>query len=63
MFDLLLPDAIPESWIEQVEFDIRAEVPATFPEPPLDLDRVDAATESTIEQVRHAYFPAFGLEP
>jgi acetoin utilization protein AcuC len=30
MSDTELPDALPESWIEQVEFDVRAEVPATF---------------------------------
>jgi acetoin utilization protein AcuC len=58
-----LPDAIPESWIEQVEFDIRGEVPATFSEPPMDLDRFDPSTESTIERVRGTCFPFFGLEP
>ena len=63
MCDVPLPDAIPESWIEQVEFDIRREVPATFSEPPLEPDRVDGSTESTIEQVRRLCFPAFGLEP
>jgi hypothetical protein len=30
-----LPDAIPESWIEQIEFELRAEVPVTFSEPSL----------------------------
>jgi len=30
-----LPDAIPESWIEQIEFEVRAEVPVTFSEPSL----------------------------
>jgi acetoin utilization protein AcuC len=30
-----LPDALPETWIEQVEFQIRAEVPVTFSEPGL----------------------------
>ena len=63
MAGVSLPDAIPESWIEQVEFDIRGPVPATFSEPPLDLDRVDASTESTIDDVRRACFPFFGLEP
>jgi acetoin utilization protein AcuC len=63
MAGVSLPDAIPESWIEQVEFDIRGEVPATFSEPPLDLDRLDASTESTIELVRRTCFPSFGLEP
>ena len=63
MADVPLPDAIPESWIEQVEFDIRGEVPATFSEPPMDLDRSDPSTESTIERVRGTCFPFFGLEP
>jgi acetoin utilization protein AcuC len=35
MVGATLPDALPESWIEQVEFEIRAEVPVTFSEPPL----------------------------
>ena len=30
-----LPDELPESWIEEVEFQIRSEVPATFSEPEL----------------------------
>jgi acetoin utilization protein AcuC len=35
MADAELDDAIPESWIEQVEFQVRAEVPVTFSEPTL----------------------------
>ncbi|MGE5227778.1 MAG: acetoin utilization protein AcuC [Planctomycetaceae bacterium] len=30
-----LDDALPEEWIERVEFRLRSEVPATFSEPPL----------------------------
>ena len=63
MAGVSLPDAIPGSWIEQVESDIGGQVPATFSEPPLDLDRLDPSTESTIERVRRACFPSFGLEP
>jgi acetoin utilization protein AcuC len=63
MAGVSLPDAIPGSWIEQVESDIGGQVPATFSEPPLDLDRLDPSTESTIEHVRRACFPSFGLEP
>jgi acetoin utilization protein AcuC len=63
MCDVELPDAIPESWIEQVEFDIRGPVPATFSEPPFDGDRLDPSTESTIERVKQGCFPFFGLEP
>ena len=58
-----LPDAIPDDWTEKVRIDTGAEVPATFSELPLDLDRLDPSTESTIERVRRACFPSFGLEP
>jgi acetoin utilization protein AcuC len=58
-----LPDAIPDAWIERVRTEAGAEVPATFSEPPMDLDRLDPSTESTIERVRRACFPFFGLEP
>jgi acetoin utilization protein AcuC len=58
-----LPDALPESWIEKVEFELRGEVPATFSEPPVDGDRLDGETEATIEVVRGTCFPFFGLEP
>ena len=58
-----LPDALPESWIERVEFDLRREVPATFTDPPVDGDRLDPETEATIELVRATCFPFFGLEP
>ena len=30
-----LPDELPEGWIEQAEFELRAEVPITFSEPAL----------------------------
>jgi acetoin utilization protein AcuC len=63
MSGVLLPDEIPGAWLERVELDTGAEVPPTFSEPPLDLDRLDASTESTIERVRRACFPSFGLEP
>jgi acetoin utilization protein AcuC len=63
MSGVLLPDEIPGAWLERVELDTGAEVPSTFSEPPLDPDRLDASTESTIERVRRACFPSFGLEP
>ena len=63
MCDAALPDALPESWIEQVELDIHGEVPATFSEPPLDGDRLDARTEATIDEVKRTSFPFFGLRP
>jgi len=63
MSGVALPDALPESWIEAVEFELRREVPATFTDPPVDGDRLDPETESTIELVRRTCFPFFGLEP
>ena len=63
MCDVTLPDAIPEAWIEQVEFDIRGPVPVTFSEPPFDGDRLDPSTGSTIERVKESCFPFFGLVP
>jgi acetoin utilization protein AcuC len=61
MSDVHLPDALPESWIEQVELEIRGEVPVTFSEPPLERDELDPTTESTIETVERVCFPFFGL--
>ena len=63
MCEAELPDALPESWIEQVEFDIGGEVPATFSEPPLEPDELDDRTERTIDQVERTCFPFFGLRP
>ena len=63
MCDAELPDALPGSWIEQVELDIHGEVPATFSEEPLDGDRLDARTEATIDEVQRTCFPFFGLRP
>ncbi len=56
-----LPDQLPESWIEKVEFDIRAPVPTTFGEDRLPNDRLDEETESVIRQVKRTCFPFFGL--
>jgi hypothetical protein len=63
MCDSELPDALPESWIEQVEFEVRREVPSTFSEPALERDLLDPGTERTIETVKQICFPFFGLEP
>lgn len=57
-----LPDHLPEGWIETVEFEIRAEVPVTFSDPPVEGDHLDGETEATIELVRKTCFPFFGLE-
>ncbi|MFB3738234.1 MAG: acetoin utilization protein AcuC [Candidatus Velamenicoccus archaeovorus] len=58
-----LPDALPEGWIETVEFDIRASVPTTFGEEPVSDDVLDPETESVIELVKRTCFPFFGLAP
>jgi hypothetical protein len=58
-----LPDGLPESWIEEVETDLRGEVPATFSEPPLDGDALDDGTQRTIDEVKRTCFPFFGLRP
>ena len=63
MCDAELPDALPASWIEEVELDIHGEVPVTFSEQPLDGDRLDARTEATIDEVKRTSFPFFGLRP
>ena len=63
MADAELPDAVPGSWIEQVELDIGGEVPATFSEPPLERDELDGGTERTIDEVKGACFPFFDLRP
>jgi acetoin utilization protein AcuC len=58
-----LPDGLPESWIEVVEFEVRRAVPSTFSEPSFGDDRVDAETEALIDQVKRTCFPYFGLVP
>jgi len=58
-----LPEHLPESWIEQVELAIGAEVPATFTETPLPHGRPDTETRGVIHLVRQSVFPALGLEP
>ncbi|HEX2425483.1 MAG TPA: acetoin utilization protein AcuC [Actinomycetota bacterium] len=61
MIEAELPEQLPESWIEQVEFALRAPVPETFDEPepshvaPADNARRVAAV------VRRSAFPALGL--
>jgi acetoin utilization protein AcuC len=62
MCDAELPDALPETWIEKVELEVRREVPATFSEPPMPEDRLSAENEAIIEQVRRTSFPHFGLD-
>jgi hypothetical protein len=62
MCEAELPDALPETWIEKVELEVRREVPATFSEPPMEGDRLSGENEAIIEQVRRTSFPHFGLE-
>ena len=57
-----LPDHLPESWLEDVEFQLRGEVPATFSEEPMP-PREDTETRGVIHLVRQSLFPGLGLEP
>lgn len=63
MADAELPDHLPESFIEQVEFQLRAGVPTTFSEEPLPEPDPDVEVEGVIHLVRQAIFPRHGLEP
>ncbi len=56
-----LPDQLPESWIETVEFQVRREVPSTFSEPPFGEDLVGEEAMSVIRLVKQTCFPFFGL--
>lgn len=58
-----LPDHLPESWLEHVEFQLRGEVPATFTDEPLPERGEDTETRGVVQLVRQALFPGFGLEP
>ncbi len=63
MAEFGLPDALPESWLEQVEFQVRGEVPATFSEPALPSFGGERETRGVIELVRRVTFPPLGLRP
>jgi acetoin utilization protein AcuC len=63
MAEAELSDALPESWIEHVEFQVRGEVPVTFTEEALPSEGEDAGTRGVIHLVRQVAFPALGLEP
>jgi acetoin utilization protein AcuC len=58
-----LDDALPGSWIESVEAEVRRAIPVTFGEPAVEDDRLDPETESTIALVRRTCFPYLGVEP
>lgn len=63
MADAEIPDELPESFIEAIEFRLRAEVPATFSEDPLPEPERDEDVEDVIALVRRTIFPRLGLEP
>jgi acetoin utilization protein AcuC len=63
MSDTQLPDALPQSWIEDTEFQVRSALPTTFVDEPLPETGDDAETRSVIQLVRRTCFPALGLEP
>lgn len=62
MAETELPDHLPESWIERVEFEIRAAVPATFSEERMSPGGEDVETRGVIDLVRRSVFGGFGLE-
>jgi acetoin utilization protein AcuC len=61
MAEVELPDHLPEGWIEDVEFQLRAPVPVTFSEPAPDHVAPNAETHRVVELVRASAFPALGL--
>lgn len=63
MSEASLPDALPESWIEEIEFQIRTAVPTTFTEEPLQERGEDTETRGVIHLVRQTVFPGLGLSP
>jgi acetoin utilization protein AcuC len=63
MCDVELPDDLPESFIETVEFDTRMATPTTFSEPPQPERVPDTETEGVVRLVRQTTFPPLGLEP
>jgi acetoin utilization protein AcuC len=58
-----LGDALPETWVERVRRESGMPVPSTFSEPAPEQDVLDPRTEATIDDVKRACFPAFGLTP
>ncbi|MGZ4153232.1 MAG: hypothetical protein ACXVQ0_01990, partial [Actinomycetota bacterium] len=61
MIEAELPEHLPESWIERVEFALRAPVPETFAEPePSHVAPADEARR-VAALVRRVTFPALGL--
>jgi acetoin utilization protein AcuC len=61
MSEAELPDHLPEEWIRDVEFALRASVPATFSEAEPDHVASGADARRIAEQVRSTVFPWFGL--
>ncbi|MDP9302583.1 MAG: hypothetical protein M3P43_17070, partial [Actinomycetota bacterium] len=54
MCDADLADELPESWIEEAERRLRAEVPATLSEPALGPGEGDAAARAVIHSLEEA---------
>jgi len=52
MADAELPDQLPESWIEEAEFEIRSAVPTTFSEPSLGRGDGDEGARAVAAEVR-----------
>jgi len=51
------PDELPESWIEEAERRLRAEVPATLSEPALGPGEGDAAARAVVRSLSQILAP------
>ncbi|MEW6059254.1 MAG: acetoin utilization protein AcuC [Actinomycetota bacterium] len=63
MSETELPDAVPESWIGEIESQIGAPLPARFTDEPVSGREEDVEIGSLVDLVRRTCFPALGLEP
>ena len=61
MAEVELPDHLPEGWIEDVEFQLRAAVPVTFSEPAPGNVAPSSEALRVVERVRASAFPPLGL--
>lgn len=63
MADTVLPDDVPEAFLESVEFETRTPVPTTFSEEARPERLPDPEVEEVVRLVRQTVFPGLGLQP
>lgn len=63
MIEQALPDALPTTWVAEARMRCECDVPATFNEPAVVGDDVEAQVDEVIEAVRRDIFPRHGLPP